>query len=502
MNFEHYNFTDKVLRGIKDAGFTECTPVQVEVFKHTLQGKDVAVQSQTGTGKTAAFLLTIMDLFQRDNSSWKKALIVVPTRELAVQIETEAKELGKHLDYRIGSFYGGIGYQVQEKMLAEGVDITVGTPGRLLDFGKSRKMRFKDFDIVIIDEADRLFDMGFLPDLRRMMKQMKPLENRLTMLFSATLSSRVHRLAWDFMNAPVEISIAPEKVTVDEISQSLYHVSRDEKVSLLLGILKHEDPESAIIFTNTKREAVELSHRLSANGFHNKYLMGDLPQKKRLKIIERVKAGEQRILIATDVAARGLHIEDLALVVNYDIPEDYENYVHRIGRTARAGKTGKAITLACEKYVYGLEAIEKFIGTKIKAEWPPEDFFVKDETEGKRFHHHHPTGSRTNQHSRKPPRRQPNRQNRHPAEEKKAAPPRKNERKTDNRSDARSARRDGGFEQSSEKEQKRPSGSIDDRLDYYRKKYGEDFKVVSSPETKEQKKKGFLRRKNKRSKEK
>jgi len=478
MRFEDCKLNEKVLKGTQNAGFTECMPVQIEVFKHVLVGKDVAVQSQTGTGKTAAFLLSIMELFNRDKTKWDKALVVVPTRELAVQIEKEAHVLGKYLNYRIGSFYGGVGYQTQEKMIAEGVDIVVGTPGRLLDFGKSKKIVFRDFGIVVIDEADRLFDMGFLPDLRRMLKQMKPLEERLTMLFSATLSSRVHRLAWDFMNAPVEISIEPEKVTVEEISQTLYHVSQDEKVSLLLGILKNENPESAIIFTNTKREAVNLSKRLSANGFHNKYLMGDLPQKKRLKIIERVKAGEQRFLIATDVAARGLHIDDLSLVVNYDIPEDYENYVHRIGRTARAGKKGRAITLACEKYVYGLEAIEKFIGTKIKTEWPPEEYFVEDMSAGMHFHHapspsnkksHYRTSAKTfNRASHKP---KPQTKSGKPGTVRQHRKPSKESAKV--------------IKQVPRKSVSKPkNASMEDRLAYYREKYGEDFQAPPTPEKK------------------
>ena len=307
-----------------------------------------------------------------------------------------------------------------------------------------------------------------------MMKQMKPLEKRLTMLFSATLSSRVHRLAWDFMNAPVEISIEPEKVTVEEISQTLYHVSQEEKVSLLLGILKNENPESAIIFTNTKREAVELSRRLAANGFHNKYLMGDLPQKKRLKIIERVKAGEQRFLIATDVAARGLHIDDLALVVNYDIPEDYENYVHRIGRTARAGKTGKAITLACEKYVYGLEAIEEFIGTKIKTEWPPEEYFVEDQSAGMHFHHASSSSNRksySKSYSKSSSHKPSHRPKSHASSEKsgRGEPQRKPLKEssaiTPNKQSPRITI------------QKPKNASMEDRLAYYREKYGEDFKA-------------------------
>ncbi len=386
MKFTEFNFSEKVLAGIQGAGFTECMPVQAEVFQHALEEKrDVSVQSRTGTGKTAAFLLTIFDLFERNPEKNHKALIIAPTRELAVQIEQEAKLLGTHLPYKVGSFYGGVGYKQQDQLLKEGVDIIIGTPGRLLDYAKSKKLQMKDVDILVIDEADRLFDMGFLPDLKKMLRQMVKPENRQTMLFSATLGTRVSQLAWEFMNKAQEIVIDNDRVTVDEITQELYHTSNQEKMQLLLGLLKHEQPSNAIIFSNTKDMAVKLAKRLELNGYHAEYLMGDLPQKKRLSIINRIKEGNLEILVATDVAARGLHINDLDLVVNFDIPEDPENYVHRIGRTARAGKSGKAITLACEKYVYGLEAIHDFIGIKIPVVWPEEDLLnVEDKSKGVR----------------------------------------------------------------------------------------------------------------------
>ena len=386
MKFTEFNFSEKVLAGIQGAGFTECMPVQAEVFQHALEEKkDVSVQSRTGTGKTAAFLLTIFDLLERHPEKKHKALIIAPTRELAVQIEQEAKLLGTHLPYKVGSFYGGVGYKQQDQLLKEGVDIIIGTPGRLLDYAKSKKLQLKDVDILVIDEADRLFDMGFLPDLKKMLRQMVKPQDRQTMLFSATLGTRVSQLAWEFMNKAQEIVIDNDRVTVDEITQELYHTSNQEKMQLLLGLLKHEQPSNAIIFSNTKDMAVKLAKRLELNGYHAEYIMGDLPQKKRLSIINRIKEGKLEILVATDVAARGLHINDLDLVVNFDIPEDPENYVHRIGRTARAGKSGKAITLACEKYVYGLEAIHDFIGIKIPVVWPEEDLLnVEDKSKGVR----------------------------------------------------------------------------------------------------------------------
>ncbi len=386
MKFTDFNLDEKLLKGIEKAGFEECLPVQEKSLEHTLAGKDVSVKSQTGSGKTAAFMVPVLQYYcTAPKDERVKTLIVAPTRELAVQIENDARILGAFVDVSIASFYGGVGYKKQEDALIKGTDIIIGTPGRLLDFGKSGKIDFKQIGKVVIDEADRLFDMGFYPDIKMMMKMLPPREKRQTMLFSATLSSRVRNLAWDFMNMPVEIEMESETVTVEEISQVLYHVSTDEKMPLLLGLLKKINPENAIIFTNTKHAAVEVSERLRVNGYNVMYIMGDLPQKKRLSVIKKVKSGEVKFLVATDVAARGLHIDDLELVINYDIPEDFENYVHRIGRTARAGKSGKAVTFACEKYVYGLEAIEKYIGFKIPVEWADDDLFEEDKSRGVRL---------------------------------------------------------------------------------------------------------------------
>lgn len=379
MEFSKYELDEKILKGIEKAGFTATTPVQAETLKHSLKGKDVLVQSQTGTGKTAAFLISLFQLMTtREDLKGKKALILAPTRELALQIEKEAKLLGQFLDIKIGCFYGGVGYNQQDRLLKEGVDIMIGTPGRLMDYGNSGKILFRDFGFLIIDEADRMFDMGFLPDLRRIMKKMIPSSQRVSMLFSATLSHRVKNLAWEYTNEPVEINMSPEQVTVDKINQILFHVNTNEKINLLLGILTTHNPENALIFTNTKQNAVNVAARLSGNGYVCDYIIGDLPQGRRTKIIESIKSGKLKYLVATDVAARGLHINDLDMVINYDIPEDYENYVHRIGRTARAGKSGMAITLACEKFVYGLEAIEQYIKMKIPVDWVTDELLADD----------------------------------------------------------------------------------------------------------------------------
>ncbi len=386
MKFTEFNLQPDLQKAIEEAGFQECFPVQVETLKRTLKGKDVLVQSKTGTGKTAAFLITIFQhLSSTESFKGRKALVIVPTRELAIQIEEEAKLLGKYLPFRIGSFYGGIGYARQEALLREGVDIIIGTPGRLIDFTQQRKLDLHQIGILVIDEADRLFDMGFLPDLRKLLRRMGSAKDRLTMLLSATLSLRVSTLAWEYMHEAEEVVIDPEQVTVDTITQAVYHVGSSEKFSLLLGILHKHNPKSVIIFTNTKQAAEEVAKRLELNGYKSQYIMGDLPQRKRLRIIEDLKSNRIQILVATDVAARGLHIDDLDMVVNYDVPEDPENYVHRIGRTARVGKSGKAIMLACERYVFGLEAIEKFIGMKIPVELFDESLLFEDRSAGRKI---------------------------------------------------------------------------------------------------------------------
>jgi ATP-dependent RNA helicase RhlB len=387
MKFSEFNLHPDIQKGLDEAGFAEATSCQEQTITQVIKNsRDATVQSQTGTGKTAAFLLPIFQLLL-DNPDFKgrKALIVAPTRELAVQIDEEAKLLGVHLPLRYGAFYGGVGYGQQEEMLKAGVDLIIGTPGRLLDFIQSRKINPKEFGFVVIDEADRLLDMGFYPDIKRLLGKMVPPAERRTMLLSATISTRVSMIAWEHMNDPADIVIAAERVTVDAIDQRLYHVSSDEKMPLLLGILKNENPSNAIIFTNTKRKAEEVAKRLEMNGYATHFIMGDLPQKKRLAIINEVKAGKVSYLVATDVAARGLHIEDLDMVVNYDLPEDSENYVHRIGRTARAGKTGKSVSMACEHFVYALAGIEKFINMKIPVAPMADELLVEDKSKGIRI---------------------------------------------------------------------------------------------------------------------
>ncbi|MDR0464769.1 MAG: DEAD/DEAH box helicase [Treponema sp.] len=389
MKFTEFNLHPDLHKGIKAAGYETCMPVQQQVLSSAFGGSDLYVQSQTGTGKTAAFLIVIFQRMLAEDALFKrKALIMAPTRELAVQIEEEAKTLGAFLPFKTGSFYGGVGYAQQEKLLRDNAQILVGTPGRVLDLNSSGKMSLMDISFLILDEADRMFDMGFYPDLRKLIKAVPPAEKRQTMLFSATLNAWVKNLAWEYTKGskegkpPVEIEIKPETVTVEEITQTLYHVPSDKKMQLLLGILKNEQPQSAIIFCNTKKQTEITAKRLKMNGYSCEFIIGDLPQVKRLKIIDSVKNGKIKLLAATDVAARGLDIDNLSMVINYDVPSEAENYVHRIGRTARAGKTGKAVSLASEQDVYELPAIERYIGKKIASEIAAQDYYAEDKSAG------------------------------------------------------------------------------------------------------------------------
>ena len=379
MNFSNCNLDSHLLQGLEEAGYIECTPVQAQVLSAGMDGADLYVQSQTGTGKTAAYLVTLMQrMLTAGVEERRPALILVPTRELAVQVEEEALKLGKHTSIRAASFYGGVGYQQQEEALKKGVDLIIGTPGRVIDLEKSKTMKLKHIGFLVVDEADRMFDMGFYPDLRSLLAVLSKAEDRQTMLFSATLNTWVKNLAWEYTIDAKEITIDADNVTVDEINQKLFHVSAEQKMSLLLGILHNEKPENAIIFCNTKKTTEIVAKRLRMNGYATEFLIGDLPQPKRLSIIDSFKAGKLSCLVATDVAARGIDVNDLAMVINYDLPNEAENYVHRIGRTARAGKTGAAYSLCSEQDVYNLPDIEKYIEAKIPVVIPGEEDFEKD----------------------------------------------------------------------------------------------------------------------------
>ena len=383
MNFTEFSLHEKLQQGIAGAGYVECTPVQEQVLKNSLEGRDLYVQSQTGTGKTAAYLVSIIQqMLSRQDVAGKKALVMVPTRELAVQVQEEAEKLCSATELVCSSFYGGVGYDKQVAALKKGVDIMIGTPGRVIDLHEGGQMDLSSVAFLCIDEADRMFDMGFYPDLRTLIKVLPAAEKRQTMLFSATLNSYVKNLAWEYTRNPAEITIAADNITVDEIDQELLHVSSESKMKLLTGIIFSEKPESLIIFCNTKRTCEVVAKRLKINGIQADYIIGDLPQKARLRIMDDFKAGKIKCLVATDVAARGIDVNDLAMVINYDLPNEAENYVHRIGRTARAGKSGKAYTFCSEQDVYSLPPIERYIEKQIPARVAEESMLGEDKSEG------------------------------------------------------------------------------------------------------------------------
>ena len=380
MRFDELPIPGQVLRGIAEAGFSECTPIQEQTLPITLTGTDIAGQAQTGTGKTAAFLISLFTrlLANEHPADRPRALILAPTRELVVQIEADAKQLGAHCGFAVQAIYGGVDYMKQKNALLDGADIIVGTPGRLIDYLKQKIYSLKDIEVLVIDEADRMFDLGFIADLRFILRKLPPFEKRQNLMFSATLNPRVMELAYEFMNSPTRVSVTPENMTAERVEQLLFHCSRKEKFSLLLGLLRREGMARTMIFMNTKREAEHLHNLLNANNFPCKVISGDVEQRKRMKILDNFKDGTLPILIATDVASRGLHIDGVSHVINYDLPQDCEDYVHRIGRTARAGAEGKAISLADEDGAFFLEAIEEYIKAKIPTEWADDELYVLD----------------------------------------------------------------------------------------------------------------------------
>jgi ATP-dependent RNA helicase RhlB len=360
---------EALLESVEDAGFTYCTPIQAATLPPALKGQDIAGQAQTGTGKTAAFLLAILHRLMEtpvaEGATGPWAIVIAPTRELAVQIHRDAELLGRYTGLRFAVVFGGTGYDSQRRQLEHGVDVLIGTPGRLIDYFKQGIYPLHHIEVVVLDEADRMFELGFITDIRYLLRKMPPPGQRINMLFSATLSNRVMELAYEHMNNPQVIRIETEYITADNVRQALYHVSARDKIPLLLGLLRKHDPKRTMIFVNTKRAADRVTGYLLGNGYQAEVLSGDIPQNKRLKLLESFQRGELPILVATDVAARGLHIPDVTHVINFDLPQDREDYVHRIGRTARIGASGDAISFACEEYVYSLPEIEEFIGQKI-----------------------------------------------------------------------------------------------------------------------------------------
>ncbi|MFI4877938.1 MAG: DEAD/DEAH box helicase [Steroidobacterales bacterium] len=371
VTFASFGLAPQVMDGIRQAGFVTCTPIQAQTLPIALAGRDVAGQAQTGTGKTAAFLVAMYhSLLTRPASAQRqptsvRALIVAPTRELAVQIHHDALTLGAHTGLRQLVVFGGIDYEKQRTQLAAGCEVLIGTPGRLIDYFKQHVFDLRHAQVLVLDEADRMFDLGFIADIRYILRRLPHPERRQSMLFSATLSQRVLELAYEHMNNPELVRIEPDKMTVDQVRQLMYYPSMEEKVPLLIGLLHQSEAVRTMVFVNTKRTAERLEATLKANGFEAQALSGDVPQNKRLRFLRDFHDGKLAVLIATDVASRGLHIPDVSHVFNFDLPQDAADYVHRIGRTARAGAEGDAISFACEEYAVSLPDIESYVGHKI-----------------------------------------------------------------------------------------------------------------------------------------
>ena len=439
--FSNLELSDSILRSLNDAGFHHCTPIQDKTLPLALRGKDVAGQAQTGTGKTAAFLLATFQYLMNDAEGspddddenteesidfedeietvlarpaktikelvvikYPRAIILAPTRELAIQIHKDALLLSKRLNLTFALIYGGTDYQKQLAKVKSNVDIIIGTPGRIIDFYKQNAFTLDYIKVMVLDEADRMFDLGFIKDIRYLLRRMPAPDLRLNLLFSATLSYKVTELAYEHMYNPILVKIETEEVTSKSINQSAYCPANEQKLPLLIGILKHYQPQRSIIFVNTKRCAEELDETLQANGFKTATLNGDVPQEKRQQLLNSFQENRVALLIATDVAARGLHIPDVSHVINYDLPQDVEDYVHRIGRTARFGASGEAISFICEEYAYSMPDIEDFIGQKIPIKAVDKELladFIKPERKP-RFRSEQ-RGKRPNpQHDRKP----------------------------------------------------------------------------------------------------
>lgn len=379
--FSNLELSDSIIKGLKEAGFVHCTPIQDKSLPLSLRGKDIAGQAQTGTGKTATFLLATFQHLINDESEKIKnprALILAPTRELAIQIHKDALLMSQYLNLKFALIYGGTDYQKQLDKVKSNIDIIIGTPGRIIDFYRQGAFTLDNIQVTVMDEADRMFDLGFIKDIRFLLRRMPPPENRLNMLFSATLSYKVTELAYEHMNNPVLIRIETEEVTSKAIKQTAYCPANEQKIPLLLGLLKHYQPQRSIVFVNTKRCAEQLDDYLQANGHKTALLSGDVPQEKRQRLLNDFQENRVTLLIATDVAARGLHIPDVSHVINYDLPQDVEDYVHRIGRTARFGASGEAISFVCEEYAYSMPEIEDFIGEKVPMQQITPELLAED----------------------------------------------------------------------------------------------------------------------------
>ena len=375
LTFSTFDLHPALQAGLESAGFTRCTPIQALTLPVALPGGDVAGQAQTGTGKTLAFLVAVVNrLLTRPALADRKpedprALILAPTRELAIQIHKDAVKFGSDLGLRFALVYGGVDYDKQRELLQQGVDVIIATPGRLIDYVKQHKVvSLHACEICVLDEADRMFDLGFIKDIRFLLRRMPERTTRQTLLFSATLSHRVLELAYDHMNEPQKLVVESESITAARVRQRMYFPADEEKIPLLLGLLSRSEGARTMVFVNTKVFVERVARALEKAGYRVGVLSGDVPQKKRESLLARFQKGQLEILVVTDVAARGLHIDGIKYVFNYDLPFDAEDYVHRIGRTARLGEEGDAISFACERYAMGLPDIEAYIDQKIPVE--------------------------------------------------------------------------------------------------------------------------------------
>ncbi|MEH0022536.1 MAG: DEAD/DEAH box helicase [Desulfobacter sp.] len=366
-----------LMHAVCDLKFMFCTDIQAKLLPHTLEGRDATAKAQTGTGKSATFIVTLINRFTRKSikreKGFPRALILAPTRELVHQIEKDFKGLAKYSHLRIISVFGGTGYHKQQTLLTEKpVDVIAATPGRLLDFISKKLINLSRVEIVVIDEADRMLDMGFIPDVRRLVYMTPHKDKRQTLFFSATLTDEVLRLADSWTKDAVRIEIDPEQAAADSIEQIVYLTTEDDKFKNVCNLLISEKLERVIIFVNRKDTARYLSDKLSRYGQRAGVLSGDVSQDKRFRVLNNFKKGTINVLVATDVAARGLHIENISHVVNYDLPIEPEHYIHRIGRTGRAGATGTSISFADEMSSFQIPKIEEVLGHKVSCEYPTE----------------------------------------------------------------------------------------------------------------------------------
>ena len=381
VSFSSLDLHPKILSGLEGAKFTHCTPIQALTLPPALEGEDVAGQAQTGTGKTAAFLLVIFNQLLKQKSDRygnnPRSFIVAPTRELAIQIHRDALSLGADTGLKTALAYGGVDYEKQRKTILGGVDVLIGTPGRLIDYFKQKVYNLKHIEVVVLDEADRMFDLGFIDDIRFLLRRMPEPAQRQSLLFSATLSHRVMELAYEHMNSPETLKVEAENVTADHVEQKVFYPANDEKLPLLIGLMRALGEHHSMVFTNTRAAADRVGRTLNANGISAAVISGRVRQEQRQKLLKRFHDGEIPVLVATDVAARGLHIPDVTHVFNFDLPQDAPDYVHRIGRTARLGAKGDAISFACEDYAFHLPEVEEFIGYSIDTESAGADLMPK-----------------------------------------------------------------------------------------------------------------------------